>query len=298
MRAFIPLTLLATMASAQTPPTPAPKKMTPNEIVAAAPPSAWKAIPAKDLLVMTLAGGGKVLIQLAPDFAPVHVANIRRLAMSTYWRGSSVYRVQDNYVAQWGINEVKRALPPGVIERPPHEYWRSAAGLSVTPLGSPDPYARSVGFAGGWPVALYADGNASLTHCYGTVGVGRELHPDTGSGVELYAAIGHAPRQLDRNIAIVGRVVSGIERLASLPRGTETMGFYKAGSVAKPIINVTLASAIPAARRPAFEYLDETSPAFAAYVHRRQNRDDDFYRLAAGGVDLCNVQVPVRAKPA
>ena len=48
--------------------------------------------------------------------------------------------------------------------------------------------------------------------------------PDTGTGGELYAIIGHAPRQLDRNIALVGRVVQGIEQMSSLPRGTEALG--------------------------------------------------------------------------
>ena len=123
------------------------------------------------------------------------------------------------------------------------------------------------------------------------------MHPDTGTGGELYAIIGHATRQLDRNIAIVGRVVSGIEHLAALPRGTETMGFYKEGLVAKPIVGMTLASALPAAQRPSFQYLDTATPAFARYLHVRKNRNDDFYRVAAGGVDLCNVQVPVRPTP-
>ena len=297
MRALIlPFAFLATSALAQPAPAP-PKKLTPNDVVAAAPASEWRAIPAEDLLVMTLEGGGRVVVQLAPAFAPVHVANIRKMATGGYWQGANVYRVQDNYVAQWGLGDVERAFPAGVVARPPHEYWRSPAGLGITPLGSPDPYSSSAGFAGGWPVAVYKDGNASLTHCYGAVGVARDLHPDTGSGGELYAIIGHAPRQLDRNIAIVGRVIEGIERLSSLPRGSETMGFYKEGSVAKPISAMTLASALPEAERPSFEYLDETSPAFASYLRLRANRDDDFYRVAAGGVDLCNVQVPVRPAP-
>ena len=199
--------LLATAAA------PLPK-ITPTEVVATAPASAWRTIPAEDLLVMTLDGGARVVIQLAPAFAPVHVANIRKFAAANYWHGAAVYRVQDNYVAQWGINEAKRALSAGAVAKPPAEYVRSARGLAITPLGSPDPYARSAGFWRGWPVALYSDGTASLTHCYGTVGVGRDMHPDTGTGGELYAIIGHATRQLDRNIAIVGRVVSGIEHLS------------------------------------------------------------------------------------
>ena len=274
-----------------------PKKLTPTDAVNAAPAGAWRTIPAEDLLVMTLDGGARVIIQLAPAFAPVHVANIRKFAAANYWQGAAVYRVQDNYVAQWGINEAKRALSAGAVAKPPAEYTRPARGLAVTPLGSPDPYAHRVGFANGWPVALYKDGSASLTHCYGTVGVGRDLHPDTGTGGELYAAIGHAPRQLDRNIAIVGRVISGIEHLSALPRGSETMGFYKEGSVAKAITGITLASAMPAAKRPSFQYLDTASPSFARYLTIKKNRNDDFYRVAAGGADLCNVPVPVRPTP-
>ncbi len=284
--------LIATLASAE-----ATKPLTPNDIIAKAPAAAWRPIPADDLLVMDLRNGGRIVIQLAPNFAPVHVANIRALARGGWWDGAAIYRVQDNYVAQWGINEAKRALSAGAVAHPPHEYTRPARGLVLPPLGSPDPYAKNVGFSRGWPVALYTDGSASLTHCYGSVGVGRDLHPDTGTGGELYAIIGHSPRQLDRNIAIVGRVVSGIEQLSALPRGSETMGFYKAGSVAKPIVAVALASAMPAAQRPSFQYLDTASPSFARYLHVRKNRNDDFYRVAAGGVDLCNVPVPVRPTP-
>ena len=274
-----------------------PKKLTPTDLVSAAPAAAWRTIAAEDLLVMTLEGGGRVVIQLAPAFAPVHVANIRKFAGANYWQGAAVYRVQDNYVAQWGINEAKRALSVGAVANPPAEYVRSARGLAITPLGSPDPYARSVGFWSGWPVALYKDGTASMTHCYGAVGVGRDLHPDTGTGGELYAIIGHATRQLDRNIAVVGRVVSGIEQLSALPRGSEAMGFYKEGFVAKAIVGMTLASALPPAQRPAFQYMDTASASFARYLRLRKNRNDDFYRVAAGGVDLCNVQVPVRPTP-
>src|SRR5215212_1493748 len=81
------------------------KKLTPTDIVASAPASAWRTIPADDLMVMDLANGGRIVVQLAPQFAPVHVANIRALARANYWNGANVYRVQDNYVAQWGQND-------------------------------------------------------------------------------------------------------------------------------------------------------------------------------------------------
>jgi peptidylprolyl isomerase len=276
-----------------------PAKMTPNDIVAKSPASAWKTIPADDLLVMDLANGGRVVIQLAPAFAPVHVANIKALARSGYWNGATIYRLQDNYVAQWGLNDSDKGFPAGVVAKPPAEYTRPLKGLTIKALGSPDPYAPGAGFADGWPVAYSPkEGWADLTHCYGTVGVGRDLSPDTGMGGELYAVIGHAPRQLDRVIALVGRVVEGIDKLSSLPRGTEALGFYKDKAQYVPIASVRLASEMPATDRPGFEYMDTASATFAQYLRVRANRYDDFYIRPAGGVDLCNVQVPVRRKAA
>ena len=274
---------------------PANKLPTPNDIVAGAPASAWKTIPADELMVIDLKNGGRVVIQLAPTFAPVHVANIQALARSAYWNGASVYRVQDDYVAQWGLNDSGKPWPAGVNPKPPAEYVRPLKGLKITPLGSPDPYAPAAGFVDGWPVGYSPKaGWATLAHCYGSVGVGRDLAPDTGTGGELYAVIGHGPRQLDRNIALVGRVIDGIDRFSTLPRGTEALGFYKNKSQYAPIASIRLASDMPVTDRPAYQVMDTASPTFARYLKLRANRHDTFYEVPAGGVDLCNVQVPVR----
>ena len=292
------LALLALTTQAATPPAKPARPTTPSEVVAAAPASAWRTISPEDLLVIDLKNGGRVVIQLAPAFAPVHVANIRALARGQWWDGAAIYRVHDNYVAQWGNNETERALPKGVVAKPPAEYTRPLKGLSIRPLGYADPYAPRAGYALGWPVAYSPKaGWANLTHCYGSVGVGRDLSPDTGTGGELYAAIGHGPRHLDRNIAVVGRVIEGIDRLSSLPRGTGDLGFYKERSQDVPIATARLASEIAAAERPSFQYMDTRSASFADYLRLRANRKDAFYIRPAGGVDLCNAPVPVRRTP-
>jgi peptidylprolyl isomerase len=274
---------------------PSSKLPTPNDIVAGSPAKAWKTIPADELLVIDLRNGGRVVIQLAPAFAPVHVANIRALARGGYWNGANVYRVQDDYVAQWGLNESDKPWPVGVTAKPPAEYVRAVKGLRIKPLGNSDPYAPGAGFADGWPVGYSPKaGWATLAHCYGSVGVGRDLAPDTGTGGELYAVIGHGPRQLDRNIALVGRVIEGIDRFSTLPRGTEALGFYKDKAQYVPIASIRLASDMPVTGRPAYEVMDTSSPTFARYLKLRSNRHDAFYEVPAGGADLCNVQVPVR----
>lgn len=278
---------------------PAKKPLTPGDVVAAAPAGSWKTIAADDLLVIDLARGGRIVIQLAPAFAPIHVGNVKALSRGNYWSGASIYRLQDNYVAQWGLNDSDRPWPRGVVAKPPAEYTRALKGLAIKPLGYPDNYAPQAGFADGWPIAYSSkSGWADLAHCYGSVGVGRDLAPDTGTGGELYAVIGQPPRQLDRNIALVGRVIEGIELLSSLPRGPAPMGFYTDKSMPVAIASIRLASDITPAERPSYEYLDTSSPSFARYIQVRANRHDDFYQVPAGGVDLCNVPVPVRKKKA
>ena len=294
MRSTLILPLAALLVAAA----PPAKLLTPSDIVAAAPPAAWRTINPDDLLVIDLKTGGRVVIQLAPAFAPTHVANIRALARGQYWDGAAIYRVQDNYVAQWGNNDSDKAFPAGVIAKPPAEYSRALKGLAIRPLGFADPYAPAAGYASGWPIAYSPKGGrANLVHCYGSVGVGRDLSPETGTGGELYAVIGHGPRQLDRNIAVVGRVIDGIDRMSALRRGTEALGFYKERSEDTPIVSTRLASQLSAAERPSFQYMDTRSDSFAKYLRLRANRHDQFYVRPAGGVDLCNAPVPVRRTP-
>ena len=285
------LTALSLVLQDPAPPLP---KITPSEIVAAAPDEAWRDIDPELLLLIDLEGDRRIVVELNPTFAPEHVANIQLFARNAFWSGASVYRVQDNYVAQWGIGDEEKPLPQGVRERPAAEYARSVDGLRVFGLGSSDSYAAAAGFVDGWPVALHRDGTASLAHCYGTVGVGRGLDPDTGSGSELYAVIGHAPRHLDRNIAIVGRVVDGIEHLSSLPRGSGGLGMYEADEQRVPIVRSVLGAMLREEPVPRYQVMREDSDAFARYLSVRANRNDDFYRTPAGGVDLCNVNVPIR----
>ena len=268
---------------------------TPTAILAAAPAADWVALDPADLLVVDLQGGARVVIALADTFAPVHVANIRRLAHEQWYDGLAVERVQDAYVTQWGDPDGKKRLPGDVVQTPPAEYERPAAGLQLQPLPYRDTYAPEVGVVSVFPVARQG-GSAWLTHCYGMVGVGRDLNPDTGSGAELYAVIGQPIRALDRNIALVGRVVGGMEALSSLPRGTGDLGFYTEAGQRRPIRQVRLGSDLPAAEQPHLQRLRPDSPTYRAWVQARANRQDSFFLRPAGAVDVCSALPPVRSQ--
>jgi peptidylprolyl isomerase len=119
--------------------------------------------------------------------------------------------------------------------------------------------------------------------------------PDTGNGSELFAVIGATARRLDRNYALVGRVVDGMDNLSALPRGTAEMGVYAKDQAPTPIVAVRIAADMPAAERPRFEFLRTGSPAFADYVQLASHRAD--YGVASPGAALCAVPVPIRKKP-
>jgi peptidylprolyl isomerase len=267
----------------------------PGDVLAAAPAAAWEAVDDGDLLLLEFAGGRTVTIQLANAYAPGHIANIRALVRDGWFqRHAAIVRVQENYVVQWGDPTEKAALPKDVEAAPTGSYERPGPPVGFRPLPFQDAYGATVGHAKGWPVAT--DGKVHwLPHCPGMVGAGRNMPPDTGSGAELYVVIGHGPRHLDRNIALVGRVLSGVEGLSALPRGTGALGFHEDPAQRVKLGRARLAVELPAAERPRFEVLRTESESFAKWVESRANRRDAFFVRPAGGADICNLMPPVRA---
>lgn len=317
--------LVFPVSASQTAPIPSP-----GEIAEAAPARDWIAIAPSDILVMDLVPDIKgeprrVVIQLMPaPFSQGWIGNIRKLAAAHWWDGTGINRVQDNYVAQWGDATEKKPLPAGLVAVPESAYEMALGKDLLATLRAKmkaeedalraafrqpgddkirgikrsiprDSYADEAIAFRGWPIAVDRQTQTGWpVHCYGMVGVGRNMSPDTGSGAELYAVIGHAPRHLDRNIAVVGRVISGIEYLSSLSRGTEALGFYKTEAERTPIASIRIASELPAAERPQFEYLSTESDSFARYADARADRRDPFFIRPAGGADICNIPIPVR----
>jgi len=263
------------------------------EVIAHAHDSDWRRPDPANTMVMRLDDADPVVIEFAPGFAPEHVANIIRLTRAGYFNGTPITRVQDNYVTQWGSAE-RAADFSDAARRLPDEYFRaSAASPPLIPLPDGDVYAPVTGFADGFPAAR-GDGQSWLAHCYGMVGVGRDNPPDNGSGSELYVVIGNEPRHLDRNIALVGRVIAGMHRLSSLPRGPAPAGVYEDESRHVPIVSVTMAADLPEDQRPDVQLLRAGTATWTAWVESRRNRQESWFTGPAGHISLCNVPIPTR----
>ncbi len=265
-----------------------------TDVLAAASPSDWRPNDPANTLYLEL-DAGRVIMELAPAFAPQHVANIKRLVAARYFDGLAIARVQDNFVVQWGDPENQRSTAGAARTLPAEFDQPDSPEVKFTRLPDVDGYAPQVGFSNGLPMARDpARKRIWLTHCYGALAVGRDNAPESGGGTELYVVIGHAPRQLDRNTTIVGRVLRGMELLASLPRGAAPMGFYGKREERVAIRSIRLAAELPVEQRTPLEVLRTDTPTFDALLEARRNRRDEWYVRQSGHIDLCNVPIPVR----
>lgn len=301
-RIALSLALFAGAAFAATPEGTKPTARSMSDILAASAASDWRALDPENTLYVELATG-RVVIELAPAFAPNHVANVKALVRERYFDGLPFVRSQDNYVVQWGDPEEDAAK-----QRPMKDGKRALAAefdrgfdarttdLPFAKLADGDVYAPEVGHTLGMPVARDpAHGRAWLAHCYAMVGAGRGDTADSGSGAEIYVVIGHAPRHLDRNVTLFGRVVQGMDLLSTLPRGHAALGFYETPGERTPIRSIRLAADVPAAERTNLEVLRTDTPLWTEMVASRRTRPEGWFLDKAGHIDLCNVPIPVRA---
>lgn len=273
---------------------PANKRST-SEIIEQSKPSEWRQLQPSNTMYMQFENG-EVVFELSPTFTPEHYANLRVLVANKYFDNLSIIRVHDNYVVQWGdINyDNDKAKSIGKAkEKLDMEFFVPIEEASFTRLDSKDAYAKMVGHVEGFPVA--SDGKKVwLTHCYGMLGVGRGNEANSGNATGLYVVIGHSPRNLDKNVTLVGRVVSGIEHLSSLPRGSGGLGFYDDPKDHINITSVRFGDDIPESERTTLEVMRTDSQSFKDYVYSRTHRSSDWYIDKVGSVELCNVGVPMR----
>ena len=254
----------------------------------------WRVPRPEDTVYLDL-DSGRVIIELAPDFAPRHADNIRRLVREGYFDGAEIARVHENYVVQWVQPDEDRPLGSAAERLPLEGRVDHGPRSDFTPLPDGDVYAPEVGFSAGFPVARDpAAGKTWLAHCYAMVGVSRGMEADSGNGSSLYAVIGHSPRHLDDNITLAGRVIHGMEHLTTLPRGTGNLGFYEDEAEHVQIRAVQLAAELPEAERTQIELLRTDTRSFERLITARRHNHHEWYLEPVGRVSLCNVPLPAR----
>jgi peptidylprolyl isomerase len=89
-----------------------------------------------------------------------------------------------------------------------------------------------------------------------------------------------------------------MDLLSTLPRGTGALGFYEKPEQYVAITSMRIATELKESERLPLQVLRTDTATWSALVESRRNRRDDWYLHAAGHVELCNVPIPVRLRPA
>lgn len=267
--------------------------------VAAAGADEWREVDPENLVIMDVPYG-RIAFELTPEFAPVHVERFKALVRGGFYEGEKFYRVIDNFVAQGGIGEgedKKLAEWPALkreFERP------IARGTNFLSLKSKDIYGVDTGFIDGHPAGRDTrEGKEWLIHCYGALAMARDDDPDTGA-TEFYVVIGQAPRRLDRNLTVFGKVLEGMQFLQKLNRGDPEVesGVIQDPAKRDPILRTQIAADMPRAERPRYQVMRTDSEAFSKRIEERRNVTSPFFfRKPPPQLDVCNVNVPVRHAP-
>lgn len=292
---------LVTACATTTPFANSPKTLaSPYDIVKTAPAEHWRSLDADNTLYMQLQHG-LVIIELAPSFAPTHVNNIKALAREKFYDGLSIYRVVEGFVAQGGDQSNEKPITTAARTIGPERFTKQLDNSLFTPLGAADGYAAHVGYVNGMPAAMNAKKDqAWLVHCPAAFAMAREESPNSG-GTEFYVVLGHSPRYLDRNVAVFGRVVHGMDVMQKLNRPSSTpdadpMGVLKQEQV-NPIISLRVAADLPANEQLNIEVMKTDSESFQQMIASRRNRPEPWFIEKHDFIDVCGVAIPIRVKP-
>lgn len=255
---------------------------------------AWRNPDPENTVYMQLPDG-QVVIELNPDFAPKTVLQFKQLVRDGFYDGLSFYRVIDGFVAQGGDGSDMEA--PHEVPGLPAEFERDwSDGLSFVSIQKPDMFAPETGFIDGFAAARdRVENKVWLTHCPGVVAMARNNAPDTGSS-DFYIVIGQAPRYLDRNLTIFGRVVYGMNVVQRIIRGSvETNGMIGDGAPQTEIVTALVGSDVPEAERATLQIANTNGSDFQAVLESRKHRGKPFFHHTPPAVlDVC--QVPVGAR--
>lgn len=254
----------------------------------------WREVQPENLVFMELPGG-TVTIELTPAFAPKTVEQFRELVKERFYDGLGFYRVIDGFVAQGGDgSDLGELSDKPTIDAEFEIKWDEA--LSWMPVQQPDLFAPITGFVDGFAAGRDPEsGKAWLTHCPGAVAMARNNDKDS-SRSDFYIVIGQAPRYLDRNMNVFGRVIDGMEIVQQIQRGPrDNNGIFRDETLITRMRNMRLASDIPERTRQKAYVADTNSPGFADLLDGRRDRRQAFFHNHPPEVlDVCQVPLGTR----
>ncbi len=292
MKALSGIMMLAMAApvEAQEVPTSAQPVEVPQAAVTQPPSQDWRLVSPENLLIIDTTKG-RILVELAPAIAPLHVERIRLLSGLGFYDGLAWHRVIDWFMAQTGdplgTGDGQSAYPDLAGEFT----FRRGPDMDFTPVAAP--MGALLGFIGSLPVQTQpaelmprtSDGKVHgwAIYCPGVAGMARDENPDTANS--QFFLMRQAYPSLDKRYTVWGRVIVGLDVVRALKVGEEPSGIVPGDP--DRMLRVRVASDLPVESRPTARVLDAGSPIFATTIASvRLHRGADF--------SICDLELPVQ----
>ncbi|HEY8002620.1 MAG TPA: peptidylprolyl isomerase [Phenylobacterium sp.] len=270
----------------------APKKPPPVAAKPAAPaapgPADWRSPDPNDVLVIDT-NKGRILVEMVPEAAPQHVAQIRALAHENFYDGLRFFRVIENFMDQTGDPQNNGQGGSSKPNLPAEFTFRR--GPETPFVLADDESVAEIGFIKSLPVMSQSMALGALTkdqkvnawglYCPGVAGMARDDNPDTGNS-QFFLMRGPFP-SLERKYTAWGRVILGEDVVRAIKTGEP---------VADPqdrMERVRVLADLPEKDRPKIRVIDPKGPWFKAEIAK--------VKAAKGtGFSACDVDIPVEVQ--
>ncbi|MGV3578955.1 peptidylprolyl isomerase [Brevundimonas sp.] len=254
----------------------------------------WRTVPADNLMIIDT-NRGRILVELAPEVAPLHVERMRLLTRRAFFDGITFHRVIDGFMAQTGdpLGNGEGQSPYPDIKA---EFtFRRGPETPFTPVASPA--GAMLGFLHSLPIqtqptplmATTGDGKVHGwgAYCPGVAGMARDDNPDSANS--QFFLMRQPYPALDKRYTVWGTVVSGLDVVRAIKVGDGDNGAVTADP--DRMTRVRIASDLPEAERPVVQVLDTASTAFRTLADGiRTERGADF--------SICDIVLPVQVSGA
>lgn len=260
-------------------------------IAEAAPEQAWRMLDPENTLYMDLPSG-RIIIELRPDFAPMHVAQIKTLVRQGFYDGLLFHRVIEGFMAQGGDPTATGTGSSTLPDLQP-EFVRNMREANELQLIGRDARAARVGFVGPIPVGAQPETLSEFfvnnesgqplwgLHCKGVMSMARANDP-TSANSQFFLMFNDSRKALDQRYSIWGRIVDGGENSRRISRGEPPVR-------PTPIVQMRIATDVPINERDTVEVMRTNSSVFMEYVRNTGALADNGYVE-----DICGVTVPSR----
>ncbi len=267
-----------------------------------APETAWRDLDPENTLYIDT-DYGRFIIELFPEIAPKHVAQIKTLTRQKFYDFITFHRVIDGFMNQTGDPKGDGTGDSSLPDIEAEFTFRRSPDMAVTLIGAqpvdpqnPNSGEIGVGFYKSLPVASQPSSQAILTkdgkveaygiHCKGVTSMARSGGQPNSGNSQFFLMRGTSP-WLDTQYSIWGNTVGGREHLESIKVGTAG---EKPDFVPDKMNKVQVVADVPAAERVNIQVLDTRSPAFNTYLQTQKKTDGSY-------PDICDIAVPTRIKP-